>query len=35
MYVGAWEYQGHDVDEVMSKEDLHYEYIQIAKRNYK
>jgi len=35
MYVGAWEYQGHDVPEVMSKEDLHYEYIQIAKRNYK
>lgn len=35
MYVGAWEYQGHNVDEVMSKEDLHYEYIQIAKRNYK
>ncbi|MCQ2282274.1 MAG: fumarate reductase/succinate dehydrogenase flavoprotein subunit [Bacteroidales bacterium] len=35
MYVGAWEYQGHDVEEVMSKEDLKYEYITIAKRNYK
>ena len=35
MYVAAWEYQGHDVTEVMHKEDLHYEYIHIAKRNYK
>ena len=35
MYVGAWEYQGHDKEEVMSKEDLAYEYITIAKRNYK
>ncbi len=35
MYVGVWEYQGHDVPETMSKEDLKYEYIKIAKRNYK
>ena len=35
MYVGAWEYKGHDVEEEMSKEDLQYEYITIAKRNYK
>ncbi|MBQ9545866.1 MAG: fumarate reductase/succinate dehydrogenase flavoprotein subunit [Bacteroidales bacterium] len=35
MYVAAWEYKGHDVTEEMHKEDLHYEYIHIAKRNYK
>ena len=35
MYVGAWEYKGHNVEEEMSKEDLQYEYITIAKRNYK
>ena len=35
MYVGAWEYQGHGVEEIMSKEELKYEFIKIAKRNYK
>ena len=35
MYVAAWEYHGHDNPETMTKEPLHYEHIQIAKRNYK
>ena len=35
MYVAAWEYQGHGQPETMEKESLHYEYIQIANRNYK
>ena len=35
MYVAAWEYQGHDVAETMTKEPLNYEHIKIAKRNYK
>lgn len=35
MYVAAWEYQGHDKPEVMTKEELHYEYIKVQKRNYK
>jgi len=35
MFVAAWEYQGHDQPELMHKEDLHYEHIQIVKRNYK
>ena len=35
MFVAAWEYQGHDKPEVMYKEPLDYEYIQIVKRNYK
>ncbi len=35
MYVAAWEYQGHDVTETMTKEPLNYEHIKIAKRNYK
>ena len=35
MYVAAWEYQGHGKAETMEKEPLNYEYIQIAKRNYK
>ena len=35
MYVAAWEYQGHDNLETMTAEPLHYEHIQIAKRNYK
>ena len=35
MYVAAWEYQGRGVKETMSKEDLVYEHIKIAKRNYK
>ena len=35
MYVGAWEYQGHDVKEALHKEDLNYEYIKIQTRNYK
>ena len=35
MYVAAWDYQGHGNPETMEKEPLNYEYIQIAKRNYK
>ena len=35
MFVAVWEYQGHDQPEVMHKEELHYEHIQIVKRNYK
>lgn len=35
MYVGAWSYQGHGNPETMDKEDLKYEHIKIAKRNYK
>ena len=35
MYVAAWEYHGHGQPETMEKEPLHYEYIQIATRNYK
>ena len=35
MFVAAWEYQGHDRPEVMHKEELNYEHIQIVKRNYK
>ena len=35
MYVAAWEYQGHGQPEIMEKEPLNYEHIQIASRNYK
>ena len=35
MYVAAWDYQGHRNPETMEKEPLNYEFIQIAKRNYK
>ena len=35
MYVAAWEYQGHGQPEIMEKEPLVYEHIQIANRNYK
>ena len=35
MYVAAWEYQGHGNPEVMNQENLNYEHIKIAKRNYK
>lgn len=35
MYVAAWEYQGHDMPEVMHKEELNYENIKVQKRNYK
>ena len=35
MYVAAWEYHGHGQPEIMEKEPLNYEHIQIAKRNYK
>ncbi|RYD89170.1 MAG: fumarate reductase/succinate dehydrogenase flavoprotein subunit, partial [Sphingobacteriales bacterium] len=35
-FVGAWEYQGDDINnEVLHKEELNYEYIKIAARNYK
>jgi len=35
-FVGAWEYQGNDINaEVLHKEELKYEYIKIAARNYK
>ncbi len=35
MFVAAWEYKGHNQPEVMHKEKLNYEHIQIVKRNYK
>lgn len=35
MYVAAWEYKGKHQPEEMSREDLNYEHIKIAKRNYK
>lgn len=35
-FVGAWEYKGNDIkEEVLHKEDLNYEFIKIAARNYK
>jgi succinate dehydrogenase / fumarate reductase flavoprotein subunit len=35
-FVGAWEYKGEDISkEVMHKEELKYEFIKIAARNYK
>jgi succinate dehydrogenase / fumarate reductase flavoprotein subunit len=35
-FVGAWEYQGNDINaELLHKEELNYEYIKIAARNYK
>ncbi len=35
-FVGAWEYKGSDINqEVLHKEELVYEYIKIAARNYK
>ena len=35
MYMAAWEYHGHDNPETMTKEELNYQHIKIAKRNYK
>ena len=35
MYVAAWEYQGHATQEILHKEELKYEHINIATRNYK
>ena len=35
MYVAAWEYQGHAQPESLHKEELNYEHIKIATRNYK
>ncbi|MBP5327695.1 MAG: fumarate reductase/succinate dehydrogenase flavoprotein subunit [Bacteroidales bacterium] len=35
MYVAAWEYQGHSKPETLHKEELNYEHIKIATRNYK
>jgi succinate dehydrogenase / fumarate reductase flavoprotein subunit len=35
-FVGAWEYHGEDINkEVLHKEELKYEFIKIAARNYK
>jgi succinate dehydrogenase / fumarate reductase flavoprotein subunit len=35
-FVGAWEYKGNDISqEVLHKEELKYEFIKIAARNYK
>jgi succinate dehydrogenase / fumarate reductase flavoprotein subunit len=35
-FVGAWEYQGDDISkETLHKEELKYEFIKIAARNYK
>ncbi len=35
MYVAAWQYQGHAQPEILYKEELNYEHIKIATRNYK
>ncbi|MCF0174339.1 MAG: fumarate reductase/succinate dehydrogenase flavoprotein subunit, partial [Bacteroidaceae bacterium] len=35
MYVGAWEYKGEDKEPEVHKEELKYENIKIATRNYK
>ena len=35
MYVAAWQYQGHALPETLHKEELNYEHIKIATRNYK
>ncbi len=35
MYVAAWEYMGDGVEPTLHKENLNYEYIKIATRNYK
>ena len=35
MYVAAWQYQGHNQPETLHKEELNYEHIKIATRNYK
>ena len=35
MYVAAWQYQGHAQPETLHKEELDYEHIKIATRNYK
>ena len=35
MYVAAWQYQGHAQPETLHKEELNYEHIKIATRNYK
>ena len=35
-FVGAWEYTGHDISKAnLHKEELKYEFIKIAARNYK
>ncbi len=34
-YVSVWEYKGNDVEPVMHKEELTFEYIKVAQRNYK
>ena len=35
-FVGAWEYTGSDITKsILHKEDLNYEFIKIAARNYK
>ena len=35
-FVGAWEYMGYDISkEILNKEELKYEFIKIAARNYK
>ena len=35
MYVAAWQYNGHKEPETLHKEELNYEHIKIATRNYK
>ena len=35
MYVSTWEYKGEKVEPVLHKEELKYEYIKLATRNYK
>jgi succinate dehydrogenase / fumarate reductase flavoprotein subunit len=35
MFVGAWEYKGESQEPVMHREELKYEFTQVAQRNYK
>ena len=34
-FVASWEYQGKDVDEVLHKEELTFEYVKLTQRSYK
>jgi len=34
-FVGCWEYNGEDKEPVMHKEELKYEEVKVAQRNYK
>ena len=34
-FVAAWEFQGDDAEPILHKEELNYEVVKIAERNYK